>query len=110
MFGTAKALDILGGLAVFGFLLWTTYFAPSDYSLTLWRGVGAFALLFLFSGAMHMIPFIGAAALSIAWEWWWHDISIADVSGPAWIVAGISLLTKVFAFFVVAQEAVNHGG
>lgn len=103
----ATMLDILGGLAVFAFLIWATYFASSGYSLTFWRGVGAFALLFLFSGAMHMIPYIGASSLPVAWEWWWHDISIAEVSMLAWIVAGFSLFTKIFVNVVVVREVLQ---
>lgn len=103
----ATMLDILGGLAVFAFLIWATYFASSGYSLTFWRGVGAFALLFLFSGTMHMIPYIGASFLPVAWEWWWHDISIAEVSMLAWIVAGFSLFTKIFLNVVVVREVLQ---
>ncbi len=45
-------------------------------------------MLFLFSD--DLIPYIGASFLPVAWEWWWHDISIAEVSMLAWIVADFS--------------------
>ena len=105
MKSAASIFDILGGLTVFAFLMWTTYIAPADYALSLWRGVAAFALMFLFAGVMHMIPFIGASALPVAWEWWWHDISISEVSIFAWCVCAFSLGTKVFA--IVAADKTN---
>lgn len=104
MVRTAQILDVLGGLAVFVFLIWTTYFAPSDFTLTFWRGVGAFALLFIFSGVMHMIPYIGDSVLPIAREWWLHDISISEVSMVAWAIAVFSVLTKILVNFIAEKE------
>ena len=101
---TAQILDVFGGLSVFGFLIWTTYFGSTDYTLTFWSGIGVFALLFIFSGIMHMIPYIGASALPVAWEWWWHDISISEVSLVAWIVAAFSLATKNLVYWTTTEE------
>ena len=85
-----------------------TYFAP-EYNFTLWTGILAFVLLSFFAGLIYKIPYIGQALLPVAWEWWWLDISINEVSGLAWVLAVLSLANEAILFFIVVRSGYKSG-
>ncbi len=86
-------LKVISGFAVFGFLIWSTYFTGS-YELTFLKGVLAFVALSIFAGVTSWIPF-GTTLAPIWFEWWWHDIPFWEFSTAAWTITGVSIVANI---------------
>ena len=92
-FNLGLILKSISGLAVFVFLIWTTYFS-GYFELSFLRGIIIFIIIAIFLGFLSGIPF-GITFAPIIFEWWIFDAPLSSISTFAWAVTGISLVANL---------------
>jgi hypothetical protein len=83
----------ISGIAVFVFLIWTTYFS-GYFELSFLRGIIIFIIIAMFLGFLSGIPF-GITFAPVIFEWWIFEAPLSGISTFAWVVTGISLIANL---------------